>query len=56
MRYIAAIIFLALSTTHAFEPPIGIPDPADYFGAFGEIDQAPPAQSTAWPSEDEAGY
>jgi len=37
----------------AYDPPKGIPDPADYFESFGEIDQNPPsatARCPEWPA------
>jgi hypothetical protein len=47
MKYIVsiALVFVSL-TAYAYTPPKGIPDPADSFSTFGEIDQAAPSTAT----------
>lgn len=53
--YLTIVLIVIISTVNAFayEPPIGIPNPAAYFSTFGEIDQPTPSSATkcpAWPS------
>lgn len=56
MIRLIALLLLIPSLLWAYTPPKGIPDPALSFGAFGEIDQAPPTtgsggvRCTGWPS------
>lgn len=60
VKLILVLLFLP-SLCFAYTPPKGIPDPALSFGAFGEIDQAPPTtgsggvRCTGWPNTTSEG-
>ena len=58
-----AVVFLAVSwflvgpAFGAYAPPVGIPDPAaSWGGTIDPIDDVAPAQPSAWPSGEAAGY
>ena len=39
---------ILIASALAYEPPIGIPDPAEFWAEFGEIDQPTPAWPASW--------
>jgi len=50
---VIAVLFLSSPAFAVFSPPVGIPDPSDYFGVFDPIDAIVPDSSTmcsSWPS------
>ncbi len=61
MMRLLAMVLLNLSlvaSAYAYTPPKGIPDPADSFSTFGEIDQATPSAATKcpnWPGAETEG-
>ncbi len=48
MKRLLLLLLCLCSLAHGYIPPKGIPDPADSFSTFGEIDQAAPTWPTEW--------